>query len=51
MYGERAAKTYANLIGEALGRPPGDDTMSWIRDWNKALENLKAEIEADLDSM
>jgi len=51
LYGERAAKMYAALIGEAFGMPTGDDTMSWMRDWDKALENLKSEIEADLESM
>ena len=39
------------MIGEAFGMPTGDDTMSWMRDWDKALENLKSEIEADLESM
>jgi hypothetical protein len=52
LYGERATNTYANLIGEALGKSSDvGDIPSWLRDWNKALEELKAEIDEDLDSM
>ncbi len=52
LYGERAAKIYANLIGEALGATISyDDLMSWMREWNKALEALKDEIQEDLGSM
>jgi len=49
LYGERAANTYSNLIGEAFGKPTDSgDVASWLRDWNKALDELKAEIEDDL---
>jgi hypothetical protein len=52
LYGERAAKIYANMIGEAFGTVTSyDDTASWMRDWSKALEDLKGEIEEDLGSM
>jgi len=51
LYGERATKIYANMIGEALGVGTADDTASWIRDWNNALEELKNEITEDLRSM
>jgi len=49
LYGERAARVFSNLIGEAFGRPTdGGDIASWSRDWDKALETLKTEIEEDL---
>lgn len=49
LYGERAANNYANLIGEAFGKSANTgDIASWLRDWNKALDELKAEIEDDL---
>ena len=49
LYGERAANNYANLIGEAFGKSTNTgDIASWLRDWNKALDGLKAEIEDDL---
>jgi len=50
LYGERAANNYANLIGEAFGKPTNTgDIASWLRDWNKALDELKVEIEDDLE--